>query len=123
VSGIAAISLLVSGIGIANTMFMSVMERTREIGIMKAIGAEDKTVMRLFIVESAIFGLVGGVVGALFGFFAAYIVNIFINISISFSMPLAIFALVFSTVTGAVAGWLPARRASKLNVIAALRQE
>ena len=123
VSGIAAISLLVSGIGIANTMFMSVMERTREIGIMKAIGAEDKTIMYLFIIESAIFGLVGGIIGTLFGFFIAYLINIFINISISFSIPLAIFALFFSTITGAVAGWLPAKRASKLNVITALKQE
>ena len=123
VSGIAAISLLVSGIGIANTMFMSVMERTREIGIMKAIGAENRTVMYLFIAESAILGLVGGLIGTGLGFGIALLVSIFLGVSVSFSISLVIFVLVFSITTGTIAGLIPARRAAKLNTIDALRYE
>jgi putative ABC transport system permease protein len=136
--GIAAISLLVGAIGIANTMFMSVMERTRQIGVLKALGTTDSEVTQLFLMESSIMGLIGGLMGIFLGFIASGIVS---EIGVRFlgaaggpgarnltsltyiSPDLVLFALVFSIIIGAISGYLPARRAAKLQPVEALRYE
>ncbi len=126
--GIAAISLLVGAIGIANTMYTSVLERTREIGVMKAIGAKNSEIMWLFLIESGLLGLVGGIVGAMIGLGAAIGISNIANYAlgsdlfiISISYPLLFGSIMFSFVVGIISGVLPALQASKLNVVDALR--
>jgi putative ABC transport system permease protein len=128
VIGIAAISLLVGGVGIANTMYTSVLERTKQIGTMKAIGAKNKDVLWIFLIESGLLGLIGGILGALFGLGAAIgisaIANNFLGnnlFSVSISYSLVILSILFSFLIGIVAGLLPALQASKLNIVDALR--
>ena len=128
--GIAAISLLVGGIGITNTMYTSVLERTNEIGVMKAIGAQNKDIMIVFLFESGILGFVGGVVGILFGVFVSKMVEIGANttfgqgtIYATYPFYLIFGALFFSLIVGCLSGVLPAIRASKLKPIDALRYE
>jgi putative ABC transport system permease protein len=121
-SGIAGIALLVGGIGIANTMFMSVLERTREIGILKAIGATDNIVLEMFLLEAGIIGLVGGVLGLALAAIATLILNYF-GVPTDISPELALFGLSFSVVVGVIAGFFPARRAAKLLPVEALRYE
>jgi len=129
VIGIAAISLLVGGVGIANTMYTSVVERTKEIGVMKAIGARNSEIMWIFLIESGLLGLVGGIVGALIGLSAAIGVSTVANHAlgsdlfiVSISYPLLISAISFSFIIGIVSGVFPAFQASKLNVVDALRK-
>ena len=121
-SGIAGIALLVGGIGIANTMFMSVMERTREIGVLKAIGATDNMVLEVFLIEAGIIGLVGGALGLLLAAVATLVLNYF-GVPTDISPELAAFGLLFSLTVGVVAGFFPARRAAKLLPVEALRYE
>jgi putative ABC transport system permease protein len=128
--GIALISLLVGGIGIMNTMYTSVLERTRDIGVMKAIGARNRDVLGLFLIESGMLGLAGGVIGVLLGAGISKAVEIGANaafgpgtIYAAFPWYLIIGALAFSFVVGAASGVLPARRASKLKPVDALRNE
>jgi len=126
--GIATISLVVGGIGIMNTMYMSVLERTREIGVLKAIGAKDGQVMLIFLLESGLLGLIGGVVGLALGIAAAKIVELFIvakGITFSSYMgaDLIIASLLFSFFVGVISGLLPARKAAKLLPVEALRYE
>jgi putative ABC transport system permease protein len=128
--GIAAISLLVGGIGIANVMFTAVLERTREIGVMKAIGARNRDILQLFLIESGILGLTGGVIGVVIGASISKLVEFGANtafgpgtIYASYSPYLIFGALLFSFVLGSVSGVLPARRASKLRPVEALRYE
>ncbi|MCX6776141.1 MAG: ABC transporter permease [Candidatus Micrarchaeota archaeon] len=121
-SGIAGIALLVGGIGIANTMFMSVMERTKEIGVLKAIGATDNIVLEMFLLESSIIGLVGGAIGLVLAGIATLVLNYF-GVPTEISPELAIFGLSFSVIVGAVSGFFPARRASQLMPVEALRYE
>ena len=129
--GIAAISLLVGAIGIANTMFMSIMERTRQIGILKALGTTNFEVLKLFLAESAIIGFMGGLVGVLMGIIASGVMS---SMGLQMMGPggsfnaivtpeLVLFALAFSVVIGIVSGLIPARRASKLQPTVALRYE
>lgn len=134
-AGIAAVSLLVGAIGIANTMFMSVLERTRQIGTLKALGATNFEVMKLFILESAMIGFIGGLLGIFGGFIASGVVSeLGVRMlaaggrggisSITVITPeLVAFALCFSILIGVVAGFLPARRATKLEPVEALRYE
>jgi len=137
-SAIAGISLLVGSIGVMNTMYMSVLERTREIGIMKAIGAKDKHVLGLFLIESSVLGMVGGMLGILVGVGLSGLAGKLISGSITlgpmlagsggslqpaFSTWLILSALGLSLVLGAVAGVLPARRGAKLPPVEALRYE
>lgn len=135
-AGIAGVSLLVGAIGIANTMFMSVMERTKQIGILKALGTTNFEVMKLFITESAIIGFVGGLMGV---FLAFILIGIMSEMGFSIAMggmgrggfnmlsavspELIAFALGFSTLIGIVSGLIPARMASKLQPTEALRYE
>ncbi|MDY6959811.1 MAG: FtsX-like permease family protein, partial [Halobacteriota archaeon] len=131
-AGIAAISLLVGAIGIANTMFMSVMERTRQIGILKALGTTNFEIMKLFVIESAIIGLIGGLLGIFAGFIGSGIVSLMGvmmmgagggGMEVIISPGLIIFAMVFSIVIGVISGILPARSAANLQPVDALRYE
>jgi putative ABC transport system permease protein len=134
--GIAAISLLVGAIGIANTMYMSVLERTRQIGTLKALGATNLEIMKMFLIESSLIGLVGGLIGVFLGFIASGIISelgirvIGIGVpgargaSITVITPeLVLFALAFSVFIGAVSGLMPARKAAQLQPVEALRYE
>ena len=126
--GIAAISLLVGGIGITNTMYTSVLERIKEIGIMKSVGAKNSDILTLFLAESALLGLVGGIIGVIIGLALAYaaasgISTAFggLEFSISLNAPFLIFAALFSVFVGTISGVFPALQASKLNPVDALR--
>ncbi|MCR4404042.1 MAG: ABC transporter permease [Candidatus Acetothermia bacterium] len=128
--GIAGISLLVGGIGVMNTMYTAVLERTREIGVMKAVGAKDSHIMWLFLIESGFMGLVGGAIGTALGLgmdiLAVVITKRFIQTNVlefGISAWLVIGALAFSFVIGALSGLLPARSAAKLKPVEALRYE
>ncbi|MEA1965976.1 MAG: ABC transporter permease [Euryarchaeota archaeon] len=127
--GIGAISLLVGGVGIMNTMYTSVVERTREIGIYKALGAENNTILMLFLVESGLIGVIGGLIGVVLGFGMALMVEIIgreIGVGLLhawISWELTAFALFFSFSIGVLAGFLPSRSASQMNPVDALRHE
>ncbi|MEM3154175.1 MAG: ABC transporter permease [Candidatus Woesearchaeota archaeon] len=125
--GIAAISLLVGGIGIMNTMYTSVLERTRDIGIMKAIGARNSDVMWIFLLESGLLGMAGGAVGIALGVGLSKLVE-FVGqdfagslLKASFPLSLILGALLFSFLIGTISGVFPARQASKLPPVDALR--
>jgi len=125
---IASISLLVGGIGIMNTMYTAVVERTKEIGIMKSIGAKNSTIFILFFIESGLLGTIGGIIGAIFGFLIANGLALAGRaalgtelIAAHISPQLIIGALLFSFIIGSFFGTLPAVRASKLNPVDALR--
>lgn len=128
---IAAISLLVGTVGIANTMFTSVLEKTKEIGIMKAIGAKNKDIMTIFLINSGLIGFVGGATGVLLGIFLSSLLPLFLThmggaasvSSIVVSPELMIIALVGSVGVGILAGSIPAYQASKLKPVDALRYE
>jgi len=127
--GIASISLIVGGVGIMNTMYTAVVERTREIGIMKAIGARNKDVLLIFIIESGSLGLAGGAIGVVLGLgvskaveFAASIALDSNLIKADISIPLIIGVLLFSFTLGTLAGFFPARAASRLKPVEALRK-
>ncbi len=128
-AGIAGISLLVGGVGVMNTMYTSVLERTREIGIMKAVGAKNSHILSIFLIESGLMGLVGGVVGTLLGLgissvASAIIGRIFeVRVAVVASPSLIAATLAGAFALGAVAGLWPARRAAKLPVVDALRYE
>ena len=129
-AAIAGISLLVGAIGISNTMFTSVMERTRQIGILKSLGSTDREIMKIFLVEAGLIGLFGGILGVLFGITAAGIISE-LGVRIGFQgafttvvrPELIIFAILFSTIVGALSGLLPAKRAAGLEPVEALRYE
>jgi putative ABC transport system permease protein len=128
VIGIALVSLIVGGIGIANTMYTSVLERTREIGVMKAIGARNSDILLIFLFEAGLLGLIGGVIGVLIGvalaFGASWIVNTSLEtdlFKITFSYSLILFSIAFSFIVGVISGVFPARQASKLKPVDALR--
>ncbi|MCF7872088.1 ABC transporter permease [Candidatus Woesearchaeota archaeon] len=127
-SGIAAISLFVGGIGIMNTMYTSVLERQADIGIMKAIGAQNKDIFIMFFIESGFLGLAGGIIGIILGMGIGKTVEIIGTLALgsnflkaSFTPELIIGALLFSFIVGAAAGTLPALGAAKMNPVDALR--
>jgi putative ABC transport system permease protein len=122
-SGIAGISLLVGGIGIMNIMLVSVMERTKEIGLRKAIGAKRADILLQFLIESLVISGVGGIAGVLGGFLGAYLLGRFANMSVLISPIIVIIAFGFSAAVGVVFGLYPANKASKLRPIDALRYE
>jgi putative ABC transport system permease protein len=144
---IAAISLLVAGLGIMNIMFVSVIERTREIGVLKALGFKGKNVMRIFLSEAAIMGVIGGILGVATGTAMSYLIPIALsrvlnsNANNSFGMSggsfgtsgsfsytpiigpeIIVFVMVFALGVSVLAGYYPARRASKMDPVVALRQ-
>ena len=121
--GIAGISLLVAGIGIINTMTVTVMERTKEIGTMKAIGARSTDIMFLFLNEAAITGLVGGSIGAIFGFGLGIAIGRYVDISVTPTLSLGLYTVGFALITSVLSGIYPAWRASNLDPVEALRRE
>ncbi len=122
-SGIAAISLLVGGIGIMNIMLVTVTERTREIGLRKALGAKQKTVIMQFLIEAIILTLTGGVIGMVLGIGISYVLSTTMSLPFTISWPAIFLAMGVSGVIGVVFGWYPAQKASKLQPIEALRYE
>ncbi len=125
--GIAAISLIVGGIGITNTMYTSVVERTREIGIMKSVGAKNSDIISIFLMESAMLGFFGGILGIVIGLSVSKAVEIMavsagVNVlKAYFGLELVFGALIFSMVVGTISGTFPARSAAKMNPVDALR--
>ena len=122
-SAVAAISLLVGGIGIMNIMLVSVTERTREIGIRLAIGAFDGDVMIQFLVEAIVLASLGGIIGIILGLTASYLGCLLMKLSFSPSPTIAFIAFVFSGMVGVVFGFFPAHKAARLDPIEALRHE
>jgi len=122
-SGIASISLLVGGIGVMNIMLVSVTERTKEIGIKKALGARRKVILKQFLVEAVVLTLIGGVLGVLVGLLSGYAITLSLDYPYIVSVISIVVSLVFCSLMGVIFGLLPAMKASKLNPIEALRFE
>lgn len=120
-AGIASIALLVGGIGIMNMMLVSVTERTTEIGLRKALGAEPGQIQLQFLIESFILSLLGGIIGTLFGVLISYAFSAIIGTGFRISWGAIAIGVGFSAAVGIIFGWTPARRASNLNPIDALR--
>jgi putative ABC transport system permease protein len=124
----ASIALIVGGIGIMNTMYTSIRERTREIGIMKGVGAKNSAVLCIFLIEAGVIGIIGGLGGTLLGVALAKTIEIYgqihpmFYIEASITPQLLIFGLVFSFLVGCLSGFFPARRAAKLKPVEALRR-
>ncbi|HRE60118.1 MAG TPA: ABC transporter permease [Micropepsaceae bacterium] len=123
VGAIAFVSLIVGGIGIMNIMLVSVTERTREIGIRLAIGAQQKDVLWQFLIEAMILGLLGGIAGIVIGLGLSVLITGLMGVPFIPSIGIIVFAAVFSALFGIVFGFFPALRASRLNPIEALRYE
>ena len=121
--GIAAISLLVGGIGIMNIMLVTVTERTREIGLRKALGAKQQTVILQFLIEAIILTFTGGVVGMVLGIATSFVLSTVMGLPFAISPPAIALAMGVSGVIGVLFGWYPAQKASKLQPIEALRYE
>ena len=125
--GFASIAIIVGGIGIMNTMFTSVRERIREIGIMKAVGATDKAILTIFLFEATIIGFIGGIGGTALGALFAKTLEIYAQfhplfyLSTAVTPGLILFGLIFSLFVGSVSGFFPAKRAAKLKPVDALR--
>lgn len=130
-AGIAGIALLVGGVGVMNTMYTAVLERTREIGVLKAIGAKDSHVLFLFLFESGFMGLAGGALGLVTGFGVAWVATLIVSrmfeaqgaFTPALTVGLVLGSLFFAFVVGAVSGLFPAVRAAKLPPVEALRYE
>lgn len=121
--GIAAISLLVGGIGIMNIMLVTVTERTREIGLRKALGAKRKVIIYQFLIEAIILTLTGGIIGMLLGIGISFVLSSLMTLPFTISPPSIALAMGVSGVIGVLFGWYPAQKAAKLQPIEALRYE
>lgn len=120
---IAGISLLVGGIGIMNIMYVSVTERTREIGLRMSIGAKGRDILAQFLIEAILISVTGGIIGVVFGIGAAYVVKMALGWPIFVQVYSVVLSFVVCTVTGVFFGWYPARKASDLDPIEAIRYE
>jgi putative ABC transport system permease protein len=123
VAGISGISLVVGGVGVMNIMLVSVTERTREIGLLKAIGAKEKDILTQFLIEAVVMTLFGGIIGIILGISGAFLIALVAGIPFVISVPAVILAVGVSTLVGVVFGLYPARRAARLSPIDALRYE
>lgn len=122
-AAVAGISLLVGGIGIMNIMYVSVTERTREIGLRMSIGAKGMDILAQFLIESILISVTGGLIGLLFGVGAALIVNVVAHFPIYIQPWSVLLSFVVCTVTGVFFGWYPAKKAAQLDPIEAIRYE
>jgi putative ABC transport system permease protein len=131
---IGGVSLFVAAVGITNTMFVSVMERTREIGVMKALGYRSGQILSIFLSEAVVSGAVGGVLGTIVGYFLSFLIGGMMPMGGGpmtsgattepvFTTDLVLFSLLFPIAVAVLAGLYPARRASKMNAVAALKYE
>ena len=120
-ASVAGISLVVGGIGIMNIMYVSVTERTREIGLRMSIGARGVDILSQFLIESILISLTGGAIGVLFGIAASMVINIFTTTTVQIWSVLLSFAV--CTATGVFFGWYPAKKAAQLDPIEAIRYE
>jgi putative ABC transport system permease protein len=128
VAGIGGISLIVGGIGIMNAMITSVMERTKEIGLYKSLGATNQKVLGIFILEAGFIGLIGGIIGILLGSGAALLIQLIANVSglplqVVLTPEIAIGAMIFGIMVGVLSGLYPAYKASQLDPVEAIRSE
>ncbi len=123
VAAISGISLVVGGVGVMNIMLVSVTERTKEIGLLKAIGAKQKDILTQFLIEAVVMTLFGGIIGIILGIFGAFIIATIVGIPFIVSVPAILIAVGVSTLVGIVFGLYPARRAARLSPIDALRYE
>ncbi|MBP6125569.1 MAG: ABC transporter permease [Leptotrichiaceae bacterium] len=121
ISGVAAISLFVGGIGVMNIMLVSVTERIREVGLRKAIGAKTKDILTQFLIEAVLLTFLGGIIGVLFGYGGALLIGLFINTTPILNPIVVIVSLLVSTMTGLIFGVYPAKKAASLDPIEALR--
>ena len=130
--GIGAVSLFVAAIGIANTMMMSIYERTKEIGILKVLGCDMNNIRNMFLLESGFIGFLGGITGILFSYGVSFLINKFLSGRFMPGMPgdlsrippwLSLAAVGFAVFVGMAAGFFPALRAMKLSPLAAIRNE
>ena len=128
--GVAAISLIVGAVGITNTMYTSVLERYKEIGVMKAVGARNSDILKIFLIESGLLGLTGGIFGVIFGFgmgkIIEYIAIIYLHTTLLqpvYPSYLIIGCLLFAFIIGSIAGTFPAWQASQIKPVQALRYE
>lgn len=128
-SAFAAVALLVGGIGIMNTMFTSVLERTREVGVMKALGSTDRGILTLFLMESGLLGTIGGLIGIIISFIFAKLIEFaavqqnFDLLQIDFDPVIVLASLIFTFIIGTIFGAIPAMRAARLKPVDALRYE
>ena len=120
---IASISLIVGGIGIMNIMYVSVKERTKEIGLRMAIGAKGKDILMQFLIESVLISITGGVLGVFIGLGATFVVATFVGWPVSITLYSIVISFLVCTITGVFFGWYPARKAAELEPISALRYE
>ncbi len=122
-AAVAAISLLVGGIGIMNIMYVSVTERTKEIGLRMSIGARGRDILLQFLIESMLLSITGGLIGVLFGIGAAYVVKFLANYPIAIQAWTVLLSFLVCTATGIFFGWYPAKKAANLDPIEAIRYE
>jgi putative ABC transport system permease protein len=120
---ITGLSLFVGGIGIMNIMFVSVTERTKEIGIRKAIGARRRTILLQFLIEAAVLCVIGGLLGLGVAFVIVQVVNAAFDLSASMPLSIVFIAILVSLVVGLTSGFMPAYRAAKMDPVEALRYE
>lgn len=120
---IAGISLIVGGIGIMNIMYVSVTERTREIGLRMSVGARGVDILSQFLIESILISITGGLIGIILGFGASYAVKFIAHWPISIEMWTVILSFIVCTITGVFFGWYPAKKAANLDPIEAIRYE
>lgn len=122
-AAIASISLIVGGIGIMNIMYVTVTERTKEIGLRMSIGAKNRDILLQFLFESTILSLIGGIIGILFGLLLSYVASTLLGWPVIISTPAIIISFLVCTVIGVFFGWYPAKKAASLDPINALRYE